>query len=122
MKNLQELRNKRNEIEKIIAPFEAELNDINDEIDSLEANLEESIKEQNKEVVNAFEEAGAEFVNVRIDESDDKRSICEDDGALIINIGKISGCFICNQELSKSEWNKLARPIVKQFGFSWSDL
>jgi len=49
-------------------------------------------------------------------------SVNEDDGTLNINIGKVRGCFICDQDLSASAWNKKAQPIVNLFGFNWSDL
>jgi len=50
------------------------------------------------------------------------RRIVEDDGTLHIQIGELRFCFISNQDITQAEWNKQARPIVKDFGFSWKEL
>jgi len=81
---------------------------------------EQKVLLENKEIVAQFKQAGAEDIFAEVDSFDDFRDCMEDDGTLHITIGKVRGCFICDQDITKAEWNKLARPIVKQFGFSWS--
>lgn len=39
-------------------------------------------------------------------------SVVEDDGALNISRFGISGVFICNQEISRSEWNRESNRIM----------
>lgn len=53
------------------------------------------------------------------------REIFEDDGTLHITIGEVRFCFISNQDITKTQWNKEARPIVKAFtgfGFTFNQL
>jgi SMC interacting uncharacterized protein involved in chromosome segregation len=123
--NVEFLNSMKVEKAKLVRSIEG----VNQQIDSLENNIEtvekdieQEILDSNKEQVQKFEEAGAECVFADIDGKDSDRKICEDDGTLHITIGKVRGCFISNQELTSSEWNKEARPIVKLFGFTWSDL
>ena len=85
-------------------------------------NEEKVVLEANKELVDRFNEMGAEDVFVEINKSEDFRRAVEDDGTLHITIGQVRGCFICNQDIRKAEWNRQATPILKAFGFSHKDL
>ncbi len=57
-----------------------------------------------------------------IDGSKTDRKVVEDDGTLHITIGQVRGCFICNQDITRVEWNREARPILKALGFKFADL
>lgn len=109
-------------LENTIAPTKRKINNLRERADKLEAKLESSILKAEASTVEMFENEGADNVWVIINGDDTDRKICEDDGALIITIGKIGAAFICNQEITQSEWNKQARPIVSKFGFKWSEI
>lgn len=119
---LRRMSAERNKLESSIKGVNQKIYDLQNKIKTLASKIEQEILYSNKEIVQKFEEAGAVDVSADLDNNDSDRNMNEDDGTLHITIGKIHGCFISDQDLSKSEWNKLARPIVKLFGFSWSDL
>lgn len=112
-------------ITKEIESLREEIRPVNEQIEKLEENrnlffesLERLILNSNEEIVKKMRNIDSE-VNIFVvpDNSDNVKEICEDDGSLHITIGKIHGAFINNQDLTKAEWNKLARPIAKEFGF-----
>jgi len=122
MEKLKELESKLAEIREKIRPFEDTKNLIEEEIKEIKEVLEKEEFEKNKDLVIKMNKLYVEYLFVDLDEEESRKEVLEDDGALHICIGKIRGCFICNQDISKSEFNKRARPIVKEFGFKWSDL
>ena len=127
--NLYYMSNLENILEEVV--------EISTEIDSIEQQIEDKIStlrgrqqelaqtltekttkarniilKDNKETVEEFENAGAEYIFTEFENTDDVLEIVEDDGILEITRGKIRGCFICDQELTRGQFNKLAREIM----------
>lgn len=107
-------------LDKIIFPLQQKKELLVKQKEEIIEAEEQKVLWENRELVTQLHHAGAEYVFADLDNTDDFRECMEDDRTLHITIGKVRGCFICNQDITKAEWNKLARPIVKQFGFSWS--
>lgn len=120
--HIAELQSKVDSIEDKIKFDLQKISDLKSEISDTNFDLQVDVRNKYAESFDAFENAGAEYTYVDAENEDSLREVIEDDGTLHITIGKARGCFICNQDLTRSEWNKEARPIVKQFGFKWSDL
>lgn len=115
-------------LRELMAPIEAELRPMKIAIDGLyekqRALREEMLKElkaANPTFVELARKHSVYSFYVDPENADDYREIVEDDGTLHITSGKLRACFIADQDMRKSEWNALARPIVKAFGFKWSD-
>ncbi len=96
-------------------PLEVRLRELQLERNTLVQEVENEILAAHQEVVDRFNEEGAEYIFVDIENADDLIEVCEDDGTLHISFGKIRGCFICNQDISRSVWNKEANSIMKTF-------
>lgn len=115
----QDIRN----INEEITPLEIKRRELRESVDKLQNQVKEEMFSTPEWV--AFKKLAEEFdptyYFVSLDNSDDYRDCHEDDGTLHIYHGKLRACFISNQDISKSEWNKIARPIVKAFGFKWSE-
>lgn len=122
MNSINLIQNKIDELKNLIKPTMLEIEKLENELDTLKESLEKQVLDDNAKTVQLFEENDAEFVFADLDASDDKFSVSEDDGTLHINIGKVHGCFICNQELKKSEWNKQAKEILKKLNIPFSKL
>jgi len=75
---------------------------------------------ENADFLKLADELGAEDIFIDLENADDFSEAMEDDGTLHITKGKVRACFICNQDISKTKWNVLARPIVKAFGMKLS--
>lgn len=123
---IKEIESLIKEVQDEIQPKVAQIASMNSHRKSIIADLEKEIMEdpRNAEFIAKCEELNAEFVfaNYRADFSDSITETFEDDGSLHIQKGNISGCFICNQDIRKAEWNKQARPIMKAFGIPFSSL
>lgn len=91
-------------------------------MNSITDSLEKQVLDNNQETVKMFEENDVEYIFVDLEASDDRLSVVEDDGTLHIRIGKVRGCFICNQELKKSEWNKEVKEILKKLNIPFNKL
>ena len=67
--------------------------------------------EHYKPIIKKLEDAGYTFLCYDFENSDDYFEVVEDDGTLHISYGKVRGCFICNQEISRKEWKAEAREV-----------
>lgn len=124
--------NNRNRLDKInaklaslresIRPIKEQIDELEKEQEDIVEKIEMDILESNSKIFTEFKLAGAVDIFAEIDNLGTERSANEDDGTLHITIGNIRGCFISDQDITKSEWNRLARPILKRFGFSIKDI
>lgn len=119
---LKELKAQSASVYKEAQPYLNKINSIEDKINKLEFVIEGDIRVANKELIEKFENEGAYDVYIKLNSDDSFRGAVEDDGFLHIQIGQVSAAFIGDQDLKKSEWNAKAKPILKAFGFKWSDL
>lgn len=117
---IDELTIQYNKIREKLFPLEQKAYKINEEIKRLKKIDEEIILELYKEVVAKFEDAGAEYIFVEFKGKPGFVSVIEDDGTLHITDGKIRGCFICNQDLTKTRWNKEAKEVMKKLNLPLS--
>lgn len=121
-KNIEILRNTVNNLEADIMPVRNQIREIQARIKAIEQEQEAVILSapENQDFINLCNEVGAEGIQA---DHRTEPAVFEDDGALFISNGQVVAFFICNQEITKSEWNRQARPIVRafnQFGITWS--
>lgn len=111
-------------LEKEIKPIQNKINNLQEFYRLVEKKAEELVRadEVNSSTIRSLEEAGAEYIYIDLENADTLRNVCEDDGTLHITFGKVRGCFICNQDIKKSDWNILAKEILKKFNFPFSEL
>jgi len=116
LKNIEvEIQKVEKKIELATKKLEEEKNKLEEKFNKLENKLENIVKEQNKELIEKIEasdEHNYTFIDLKSDS--DEITVHEDDGTLHINFGKIRGCFIGNQDINKSEWNKLAKKVLSE--------
>lgn len=122
MNSINLIQNRINELEDLVKPTMLEIHKLERELVVLTDSLEKEVLDKNQELVQKFEENDSVFVFADLDSRDDRFSVFEDDGALHIAIGKIRGCFICDQDLKKSEWNKKAREVLKALDIPFNKL
>lgn len=120
-KKIFDLRNKLDELYLKRFPIDREIQRAEDEIRKLKESAEIDVRIENMTFIKQCQELDP-YVDIYIDVEYDKDEFCafEDDGGLFIRKGKVTACFINDQEISKSEWNKQARPILKHFNLKLS--
>jgi hypothetical protein len=122
MKTTSSITNQITELKNSIAPVCSQIKLLETELELLNEQQEEKIMLDNKSTINLFNDNGAEFVFADLEADVNRNKVGEDDGTLHISIGQIRGCFICNQDLSRKEWNAEARTILKNLGIPFSRL
>lgn len=107
-----------------IRPILKQIQSVEDKIEKTSEVLEQQLRRtpQNKKTIELFEANNVEDIFIGIRNDDSEFRVFEDDGTLHVTIGQVHGCFICNQELRKSEWNAEARKVLKGLGIPFSKL
>lgn len=109
-------------LKKEVEPTLKEIEKLENELEVLIDEAEKNELAKNSDTVKLFNDNGAEYIFVDFEADDNRFSVGEDDGTLHVRIGKLRGCFICNQDLTKSEWKKEAREILKQLNIPFNKL
>lgn len=122
MKTTSSITNQIAELKNSIAPVCSQIKLLETELKLLNEQQEEKILLDNKSTVDLFNDNDAEFIFADVDADVNRNEVGEDDGTLHIAIGQVRGCFICNQDISRKEWNAQAREILKNFNIPFSRL
>jgi len=111
---LAELYAKRHNLEKKLEPIKKRIVEINTIKRREEDEELEKLKKENKEFMELVNKYDADYFFLERNNKWDEREIFEDDGTLHVVYGRLRACLINNQNLSRSEWLKRAKPIIKE--------
>lgn len=120
--NITSLRNQIAELKNQIQPIQYQIMLLESELHGVERNIRNEILANNRETVELFERNDAEDIFADMYAPLDRNDVYEDDGTLHVSIGQVRGCFICNQELTRREWNAEARQVLQNLGIPFSRL
>lgn len=119
---IQSLINQIVELRNQAQPILNQIELLQKELNIIKRNQENVVLANNRETVEFFERNGAKYIFADVEADVNRNSVSEDDGNLHVSIGQVRGCFICNQELTRREWNAEARQVLQNLGIPFSRL